>query len=749
MARLAAVPATKRADDDHDDGPVTDGDPRDLVAAVLRGEAERQAEQTSREQASVPTDAALPGIGGTSMSLGKVLRIGGLPIIGVLCGLIFVDALDGAAFGVLGPDIQQSLHLSDLALGVVGAIGGLVVVVAALPLGTLADRRRRTTIVGICTLIWAAFAALLGMVQTVWQLLGVRVVAGIAKANDGPVHQALLSDAYPVEGRNRVLGLHRAAAPLGMLLGPLGAGALASVAGAQGWRWVFVVISVPAGLLGLAALRLREPRRGRHEMLSVLGEEVDVAEGHAVSLEAGFARLRKVQTFRYVLCALGVLGLAFVSAPIYINLFLKHRYGLSAAGRGVVGTLSSVGSLLGAVIGGTAGDRVFRRSPERAVQLTGALTGAFGVLFAIALFMPNVVLYTLFSGLATGSAFCGFVPMSGIIASVTPYRLRSTGFATVGLYMALFGGLGGALLVGQLGSAYGDRTALVVVALPAALLGGALIAYGSRHVRGDIALAAADLREERDELERVAAGGEVPMLQVRNLDVSYGPVQVLFDVSVDVWPGEVLALLGTNGAGKSTLLRAVCGLSVPDRGTVRLQGQTMTFSEPSIRVRAGIVMVPGGKAIFPTVSVRDNLRAAALSSPTPAAAWRTGIDRVTELFPILAERMDQTAGTMSGGEQQMLGLAMALMLEPKLLVIDELSLGLAPVVVQALLAVVERLKAEGMTMVIVEQSVNVALAIADRAVFMEKGQVRFEGPAADLLDRDDLVRAVFLGAEGG
>jgi ABC-type branched-subunit amino acid transport system ATPase component len=125
------------------------------------------------------------------------------------------------------------------------------------------------------------------------------------------------------------------------------------------------------------------------------------------------------------------------------------------------------------------------------------------------------------------------------------------------------------------------------------------------------------------------------------------------------------------------------------------------------------------------------------------------IDKVVELFPILGERMDQAAGTLSGGEQQMLGLAQSLLLEPAVLLIDELSLGLAPVVVQQLLEVVERLKGEGITMVIVEQSVNVALAMADRAVFMEKGQVRFEGPARDLLERDDLVRAVFLGGGGG
>ena len=237
------------------------------------------------------------------------------------------------------------------------------------------------------------------------------------------------------------------------------------------------------------------------------------------------------------------------------------------------------------------------------------------------------------------------------------------------------------------------------------------------------------------------------MLQVRNLDYSYGPVQVLFDVNIDVWEGEVLALLGTNGAGKSTVLRAITGLGFADRGHVRLAGKTLTFAEPGTRLKQGIVMVPGGKATFPNLSVADNLHARGFS--VPRRELDTRLAKALELFPVLAERLDQPAGTLSGGEQQMLAVAGSLLLNPRVLLIDELSLGLAPIVVQQLLEVVEKLKEDGMTMVIVEQSLNVALSIADRAVFMEKGQVRFQGQAKDLLERDDLVRAVFLGGEVG
>jgi ABC-type branched-subunit amino acid transport system ATPase component len=236
---------------------------------------------------------------------------------------------------------------------------------------------------------------------------------------------------------------------------------------------------------------------------------------------------------------------------------------------------------------------------------------------------------------------------------------------------------------------------------------------------------------------------------VRNLDFSYGLVQVLFDVHLDVRRGEILALLGTNGAGKSTLLRAISGLALPDRGVVRLDGRNVTYTTAEDRVRFGVVQVPGGKAVFSDLTVYENLIAGAYSYIWETDRVAARVREVLELFPRLAERLEQPAGTLSGGEQQMLALAKALLLDPQVLLIDELSLGLAPVIVQDLLAVVERLRADGMTIVIVEQSVNVALSVADRAVFMEKGEVRFEGPAAELLHRDDLVRAVFLGGEGG
>ena len=210
----------------------------------------------------------------------------------------------------------------------------------------------------------------------------------------------------------------------------------------------------------------------------------------------------------------------------------------------------------------------------------------------------------------------------------------------------------------------------------------------------------------------------------------------------------MLALLGTNGAGKSTLLRAISGLVLPDRGVVRMNGRTITLSDPEIRVAMGMVQVPGGEALFPNQTVAENLEVWSWLIEDPAkrarAAWRSCSRRSRSCRSGSKAR----AGSLSGGEQQMLALSKAVMLDPELLLIDELSLGLAPARRAAAPRGGRGLKAHGLTMVIVEQSVNVALAVADRAVFMERGHVRFEGPAQDLLERGDLLRAVFLSGEG-
>jgi ABC-type branched-subunit amino acid transport system ATPase component len=272
----------------------------------------------------------------------------------------------------------------------------------------------------------------------------------------------------------------------------------------------------------------------------------------------------------------------------------------------------------------------------------------------------------------------------------------------------------------------------------------------ARFIRNDLSLVVAELREEMAEHTRQQeAPDDVPVLQVVDVDYSYGPVQVLFDVAFEVRRGEVLALLGTNGAGKSTILRAIAGLGTPARGVVRLNGRNVTYTTPEQRARLGVRILLGGKGVFPAMTIEENLEMAAFVYRHDDADFQRRLERAFDLFPALSERRGNLASSLSGGQQQMLALAMVLLHDPEVLAIDELSLGLAPLVVQELLKVIERLRSEGMTIILVEQSLNVALSVSDRAVFLEKGEVRFSGPAAELAQRDDLARAVFLGTEGG
>jgi branched-chain amino acid transport system ATP-binding protein len=234
------------------------------------------------------------------------------------------------------------------------------------------------------------------------------------------------------------------------------------------------------------------------------------------------------------------------------------------------------------------------------------------------------------------------------------------------------------------------------------------------------------------------------LLSCRRLDMAYGPVQILFGVDFDVATGEIVALLGTNGAGKSTLLKGICGLVKPKRGTVTFAGDDVTDLPADVTTHRGVSLMPGGKGVFPTLSVAENLRLAAWLLRKEPDRIEVARREVLDLFPILERRQTQMAGDLSGGEQQMLALGGALMTKPKLLMIDELSLGLAPTIVGQLLEVVREIHRRGTTIVVVEQSVNVALQLAERAVFMEKGEVRFEGPTAELLERPDILRSVFI-----
>ncbi len=238
-----------------------------------------------------------------------------------------------------------------------------------------------------------------------------------------------------------------------------------------------------------------------------------------------------------------------------------------------------------------------------------------------------------------------------------------------------------------------------------------------------------------------------PVLRLVDVQAFYGPVQVLFDIDLEVREGEMVALLGTNGAGKTTILRVVSGILKPVAGQVTWRGASLRGVRPADIVRAGIVQMPGGRGVFPGLSVQENLELGGFLFGRDKAARRQAVEQVFEYFPQLADRRRQSAGSMSGGQQQMLTLAKSFVMRPRLLLVDELSLGLAPKVVEELLEILRRFNADGLSVLLVDQHVDMALDVASRAYFLERGEIRFSGPSSKLRGRDDLLRSVFLRGE--
>jgi branched-chain amino acid transport system ATP-binding protein len=234
------------------------------------------------------------------------------------------------------------------------------------------------------------------------------------------------------------------------------------------------------------------------------------------------------------------------------------------------------------------------------------------------------------------------------------------------------------------------------------------------------------------------------VLEVKDIDVFYGDAQALFGLSLQVRQGEVVTLVGANGAGKTTALRAISGLRPVARGDIVFEGSSLAGVPAHRRAELGIALVPEGRELWPQLTVRENLELGAYGK----AARRhlpDSLDRVHELFPLVDERARQVAGSMSGGEQQMVAIARALMTRPRLLMFDEPSLGLAPVVSSQVFQIIRRLHADGLTILLIEQNLKKALELADRGYVVETGSISMEGAAADLL-ADPAIRSAYLGA---
>lgn len=235
---------------------------------------------------------------------------------------------------------------------------------------------------------------------------------------------------------------------------------------------------------------------------------------------------------------------------------------------------------------------------------------------------------------------------------------------------------------------------------------------------------------------------EEPLLKIQNIDVFHGSFQAIWDVSLEVRAGESCALIGANTAGKSTLLDTIIGMNHPTKGSITFMGQDISKLDPFQIVDLGITQVPEGRRLFPEMTVLDNLTMGSYT-PTARKLYKENLEKVFELFPKLKDRQKQLAKTMSGGEQQMVAIGRGLMSNPKLIMIDEMSLGLAPIIVDEIFKTLHQIKAHGVTVLFVEQNVVKTLREADRAYIIETGKISLSGTAAELRDNEDVRKAYF------
>ncbi|MDT7572961.1 MAG: branched-chain amino acid transport system ATP-binding protein livF [Actinomycetota bacterium] len=690
-------------------------------------------------------------------SLRSISRQYGLSYYPVVAlGLLAIaDTFQSFAFTVLTPEISRSLGIGLGAIAGARALQGLSSAIAPLPMAALSQHRARRALLCIVTgLAWSVFTLYTGFVTSLAGLILVLCLDGLSTGSVAALHTPLVMDSYHPEVRVRAMSAYSAFATFGSVLSPLFVGLLASALGFT-WRGVFIALGLTSTAMAVCAIGLRDPGFGkwdtdklRESVHDLHGDEhvAPVVELADEDVALGFweicRRMLLIPTNRRLYAGFTVLGILQVPLGTFISFFLDTKWNLGPGGRGGFFAFYAACSVVALIIYGGRGERQFRESPPRVLRFGGTCI-AIGVVFiALGGLSPSFAGMLICFGIS--GALLGIIgPALSIgVLSIIPSTMRPHATALSGIFSAI-GGLVGALFLSGVELRYGAAGTMAAVAVPG-VIGAVVIASAGRYIQGDLDRMIDDVLEDEEIKRFTAGGGRLPMLACRRIDFSYGQLQVLFDVSFTVDEGEMVALLGVNGAGKSTLLKAISGIGLPSAGSVRYRGRDITYLDAERRLRLGITQIPGGRAVFGPMTVVENLRTFGYAVGRDKQLLESSIDRCFEAFPRLAERRNSLASTLSGGEQQMLGLSKALIVKPRLLLIDELSLGLAPVVVGQLLDLVRVINAEGTAIVLVEQSVNIALSLAEHAYFMEKGEMRFDGPSAELLAREDLLRAVFL-----
>jgi branched-chain amino acid transport system ATP-binding protein len=686
-----------------------------------------------------PTTALAVSPGPPGSPDGGAARRGAvLPLI-VVAGLGAMAQLNALALLLLLPDLRSTFHSELFFVSTIVVAATQVGLVVDVGVGALANRVRRMRLLCAGMLLAALGAALVtvaGHVSNVVLLDVATAAVALAAWGFTSTQNALLADYYPSEARPRVYFLQRATIAGAVALGPVIVGALELF---YDWRIPFVVLAVPTALLAGLGLLLRPPSRP-----PATDRPTDDSQRPATFAEA-IRVLFATSSMRLLYFSLPFLMTLVIGVRHFTDLLERNVFHADAASRALSFAVAAPGTLIGLAVGVVVFPRLMAADPARALRVVSfTLAAAAASLVAVALaptFAAAVAAQVVYAVLSSWGLAAIYVTV-GVAA---PRRLVVLAFALTSVWFGFGLGLvapAGLSFVSTMDGLLGYRAAFYVFAA-LVLVGAQLLAMAARHLPADLEKLRITARADA-EIRRARRAGQAPLLMVRSVDAGYDGLPVLFGVDLDVGDGELVAILGTNGAGKSTLLRTISGLLTATAGEVIFDGRDITTVDPTRIVGLGIVQVPGGRSIFADLSVAENLQVAAWRYAASPDERAQAIEGALQHFPALRDRWDVAAGSLSGGEQQMLGLAQAFIARPRLLMIDELSLGLAPIVIDRLVEVVRAINERGTTVLLVEQSVTLALRLADRAIFMERGVVRFSGPASQLADRDDLVRAVFL-----
>ncbi len=694
--------------------------------------------------------------------------------LALLTMIYTINVSDQYVLPAMFPLLKREFGLSDTGLGILAGSYVISVTIFSVPFGAIADRFNRTRIIAWGTTAWGVTMIFTGMANGFTMLLVGRMALGMWDPCDNPTSQSLLADYYPVNQRTKVMGVYQAGQLAGFVLLPI-AGVMSQ---AWGWRATFYFFALPAFVVAALAWRLKEPVRGnqdrKHQRLTDANPERPVADRPVALLVAterfSYKALLKNKSYMAMLISATTGSLFFGGIGVWAPTFLIRYHDLSIAAATSSIAVVAIGGLIGALASGNLADFLTQhKHPSARITVAGFARLLSVPFFIIAFSVPQISLTLISLAIAAMFLVAGIPPTNAARVDVLHPNLRGRGASLDAVCQGLASATA-PILFGYLSDTTNLRATFLILSPLAGVAGLILLTLGLASYSGDARKVRDQVRRDHyaslgfahgetpdqigvvepddeptlSEAVKAWVPADGPMLDVKSLDFSYGPIQVLFGTEFAIPQGGCHALVGRNGVGKTTLLSNIGGLLDAQGGQIFYRGQDLTGIPPDQRTKLGITLMAAGRSTFPSLSVRDNLMFGSYPFTDSGDLAHQRLDAILEIFAPLKSRLDQRAGTLSGGEQQMVALGRALVAGPDLLLIDELSLGLAPTITSQLLDVLDQVLEFGTTILLVEQSIGVALAVADTVFFMDRGVVEPLG-SADNLDASALTRRLIEG----